>query len=418
MNSPPNIALQPTSPASPSPRLSFGTLGARSCSQPGSTNRSLSVYLAIGCVLALMCTKPASVEAQALLGTAEGSNQAVVFPSPNVGLPFPIQLPITGITGSNQPHGVSIFGQDDALVAGGTGIYVVRVSTREVVSIIPTAPYYDGSGSLAVSPNRSVALASGGSNQVTVIAAPFGPGSQISTVALPGGVPQQTTQAIAFAPSGRAFIYNEAGVSVLDPTYTAVSFTIPVNTLNPGRLAVTPDGKQVLTTNDVVFGVQVFTEPLSAASLPSVIPFGSVRGGIAVVPDGSKALVSSDNAARLFVVSAPFNASSHVEEIALPAVFTPSADVGISADGQLAILAGQGGFATPDIAFVRAPFTAVGASIVDVRIPGGRGNGAARFAPAGSAASIPDSSWPARVVEVIGMLLIALFLIGRLSIGK
>ena len=191
---PPNIALQPTSPASPSPRLSAKTLGARSCSQPGSTNRSLSVYLAIGCVLALMCTKPASVEAQALLGTAEGSNQAVVFPSPNVGLPFPIQLPITGITGSNQPHGVSFFGQDDALVAGGTGIYVVRVSTREVVSIIPTAPYYDGSGSLAVSPNRSLALASGGSNQVTVIAAPFGPGSQISTVALPGGVPQQTTR--------------------------------------------------------------------------------------------------------------------------------------------------------------------------------------------------------------------------------
>jgi DNA-binding beta-propeller fold protein YncE len=323
-----------------------------------------------------------TLQGQALLGTGEGSNQVVVFPQPNVGLPTPLEIPVTGISGFSQPHGLDFFGPDGALVAGGAGVFVVKVSTHQVVSIIPTAPYYDGSGSLAVAPSRAFALASGGTNQVTVIKAPFGPSSQITTVPLPGGVHEQTTQAIAFDPAGRAFIY-QSGISVLDPPYSAVSFTMPVPTLNPGSIAITPDGSQVLAATDLSLAVAVFTAPFSPASVPALVSIPTRPGGILVVPDGSKALVSSGNSGRLFAVSAPFTASSLVEEIPLlPAVFTASADVGISADGQIAVLAGGGGFTTPDIAFVRAPFTAAGASVFDVQIPGGRGNGAIRFAPA------------------------------------
>jgi DNA-binding beta-propeller fold protein YncE len=300
------------------------------------------------------------------------------------------------------------------LVAGGGGIFVVRVSTHQVVSIIPTAPSYDGTGTLATTPSGDFALASGGANQVTVIAAPFGPSSLITTVPLPGAVAQQTTQAIVFDPKGRAFIYQQTGLSVLDPPYSGVTFTIPITNLNPGRVAITPDGNQVLATTDVGFGLKVFTSPFAPSSVPALISIPASPGGIAVVPDGSKALVSSDNSTRLFAVSAPYNSSSMVEEIQLAAVFAPSADIGISGDGQLAVLAGQGGFATPDIAFVRAPFTAAGASVFDVRIPGGRGNGAVRFASASSVVAVPASSWPMRLLAFFGIALAALFQLGRL----
>ena len=377
-----------------------------------------ATYAAVG-IVCHVCIWLSSgrAKAQALLGTAEGSNQAIIFPSPGIGLPIPIQIPVDGISGFNQPHGLSFFGPDDALVAGGAGIFVVKVSTHRVVSIIPTAPYYDGTGTLAVAPSRNFALASGGTNQVTVIAAPFGPTSQITTVALPGGVHQQTTQAIAFDPAGRAFIY-QTGISVLDAPYSSVNFTIPIAALNPGRIAVTPDGSQVLATSDLILGVDVFTAPFSSSSLPALIAIPASPGGIAVTPDGTKTLVSSDNRPRLFAISAPYNASSIVEEIPLSPVFSPSADIGISADGQLAALAGQGGFTTPDIAFIRGPFTAVGATVFDVGVPGGRGNGAIRFAPASTLAGVPVLSWPTRLLSVLGFALAALFLLGRLPASR
>jgi hypothetical protein len=371
--------------------------------------RPLVTSLAVVILQGFVGSGTGPAEAQALLGTAEGSNQAIVFPSPNAGLPTPMQIPVTGISGFNQPHGLAFFGPDDALVAGGGGIFVVRVSTHQVVSIIPTAPSYDGTGTLATTLSGSFALASGGANQVTVIAAPFGPTSKITTVPLPGAVPQQTTQAIVFDPAGRAFIYQQTGLSVLDPPYAAVNFTIPISTLNPGSVAITPDGKQVLATTDGG-PLLVFTSPFSPASVPAQISIPPQQGGIVVVPDGTKVLVSLRNAARLFAVSAPYNASSTVEEISLtPPVFTPSADLGISADGQLAVLAGQGGFTTPDVAFVRAPFTAAGASVFDVKIPGGRGNGAVRFAPAGSVVAVPALSWPMKLLALLGISLAALF---------
>jgi hypothetical protein len=354
----------------------------------------------------------AGAQAQAVIGTAEGSNQIIDFPSPSSGLPSPVQIPVTGLpVGFHQPFAVSFFGPDDCLVSdfGAGRIFVVRVSSHQVVSTIPTLAFYDGTGSLAVAPGGSVALASGGTNQVTVITAPFGPASQITTVPMPGAVAQQTTQAIVFDPAGRAFVYQQTGLSVLDPPYAAVNFTIPISTLNPGRVAITPDGKQVLATTDGG-PLLVFTAPFSPASVPAPINIPPQQGGIVVVTDGSKVLVSLSNAARLFAVSAPYNASSTVEEISLtPPVFAPSADIGISADGQLAVLAGQGGFTTPDVAFVRAPFTAAGASVLDVKIPGGRGNGAVRFAPAGSVVAVPALSWPMKLLALLGISLAALF---------
>ena len=62
-------------------------------------------------------------------------------------------------------------------------------------------------------------------------------------------------------------------------------------------------------------------------------------------------------------------------------------DVGISADSQLAILAGNGN-SEANTPFIAAPFTAAGATVYNVQIAGGRGNGAVRFLPPGLAAGL------------------------------
>ena len=61
----------------------------------------------------------------------------------------------------------------------------------------------------------------------SVISAPFNASSTITPITLPGSIAGYQTQAIVFNSAGRAFVYNTAGISVLDPPYSSVAFTIP-----------------------------------------------------------------------------------------------------------------------------------------------------------------------------------------------
>lgn len=345
-------------------------------------------------MLILFEMTPGVASGQALVGTYEGSGQAVLFPAPDAGLPFPAQVPISGIPAGSNPSGVTFASPALALVtnSGFGQVFVIDTAQRQVLSVIAT-PGYLGFGTIAVSPNGLYALASGATNAVTVIRAPFNAASVVTTTPLQGGVADFNTQSIVFSPDGRAFIYDGPGIEVLDPPYSSVAFAIPLFALNAGRLAISPDGTHLFAT---LFDgpVQVYSAPYSAMSIavPLVIP-GGQTGGLAVTPDGQKLLATLANATRLFVASAPFGPSSTVEEIPLPGPFSQSEDIGISADGRLAILAGSAGGTNPSIAFVRGPFTSSGATVFDVRIPGGRGAGAARFAPPGSGSSgIPAMS--------------------------
>ena len=114
------------------------------------------------------------------------------------------------------------------------------------------------------------------------------------------------------------------------------------------------------------------------------IPGGGLLDGIFASPDGTKVLVVSASVSNLWAISPPYGASSTVETIVLGATYGSHEDVAISADGQLAILAGNG-TANPNTAFVRAPFTTAGATVFNVMITGGRGNGSVRFLPPGLA---------------------------------
>lgn len=351
----------------------------------------------------------------AILGTAGASNAAVVFPNTD----FPnTQSLVPGLPAGASPHGVSYFGADNALLSdfNNSRIFVVRISTASLVSTINTgtAPAYTGTGTIAVAPNLTAALAMGGNTTLHVIQAPFGPSSARAQVNLPGTLGTAQTQAIVFNNAGRAFVYHTVGISVLDAPYTSVAFTIPVagNSVNAitGALAISPDGNTLLATNGLSGNqIRIFQAPFSASSVPTILTVtnGGDLDGIACTPDGTKAIVVSSNpgpAGRVFAISAPFSASSTVDPLPLPAGIGPSGfeDVGISADSQTAILTGRAGAANDLPILIRAPFTASGSQAFAIPVQNvanpSRGAGSVRFLPPGLAPGLTISkSAPATV---------------------
>jgi uncharacterized repeat protein (TIGR01451 family) len=329
---------------------------------------------------------------QAIIGTVSGGNLAIVFPTPATGLPTPTATTVTGMPSGAAPQGVAYYGSDNALISdfANSRVEVVRISTASVLDVIPTTGIYDGTGTIAVAPGLNYALANGNSTTLAVIAAPFTATSTITTVTLPGNIAGYQTQAIVFNNAGRCFVYHASGISVLDPPYSAITFTIPVSNGNSGAIAITPDGNTLLATDLSTANIRIFTAPFSASSTPTTLTVtgASSFDGINVTPDGSKALVADFGGAKLFAVSAPFSSSSSFEQIPLASAQAIE-DVGISADGQLAILAGGDGSAP--VPFIKAPFTNVGATAYDVTITGGRGAGAVRFLPPGLAPGLTIS---------------------------
>jgi uncharacterized repeat protein (TIGR01451 family) len=351
-------------------------------------NSAIGLLVGIALLGSLALAPP--VLAQAILGTAGASNNAVVFPSPGVGLPNPTQNIVPGLPGGAAAHGVAYYGSDNALVSdfGSSRVFVVQISTATLVDTIPTgAGGYNGQGTIAVAPGLNAALACGSSPSLSVIAAPFTASSTITQVPLPGSIASYQTEAIVFNAAGRAFVWNTAGISVLDPPYSSVAFTIPFGNASSGSIAVTPDGNTILVT-DFTASVEVFSAPFSASSVAVPLPVAGASSldGIAITPDGSTALaVDAGVGGNLWVISAPFNGSSSTQGIVVPIAAGTFEDIGISADGQLAIMAGNDLGASTIVPFIQAPFTTGGATVNQVNVTGGRGAGAVRFLPPGLA---------------------------------
>ncbi|HEY1252832.1 MAG TPA: hypothetical protein VGH97_16755 [Thermoanaerobaculia bacterium] len=351
----------------------------------------LSVGIAVlGC---LVLASP--VLAQAILGAAGASNNAVVFPSPGVGLPNPTQNIVPGLPAGAAAHGVAYYGSDNALVSdfGNSRVFVVQISTATLVDTIPTSPGYNGTGSIAVAPGLNAALACGNSASLAVIAAPFTASSGITTVSLPGTIAGYQTEAIVFNAAGRAFVWNTAGISVLDPPYSSVAFTIPLGNGASGSIAISPDGNTLIVT-DFTASAEVFSAPFTASSVPVPVAVtgASQLDGIAITPDGSTALaVDAGVGGNLWAISAPFNASSTTQGIPVPIAAGTFEDIGISADGQLAIMAGNDLGSSTIVPFIQAPYTTVGATVSQVNVTGGRGAGAVRFLPPGLAPGLTIS---------------------------
>ncbi len=324
----------------------------------------------------------------AILAANSASNQIVVYPDASQPPP-PTQKLVSGLPSDATPQGVAYYGKDNALISDRNHprVFVVKVSTATVLATIDTSTAgYDGTGTIAVAPDLNTALASGRDNNVYVIRGPFNASSTVTKVALPGSIGTYQTQAIVFNNAGRAFVYNSVGISVLDAPYTSVAFTIPVNNLGSGAIGITPDGNTLLTTDFDGNTLRIFSAPFSASSTSAALTFGNVLDGVMVTPDGTKALVVDAGSHNAYAVSAPFTSSSKVETLPLPAGTRTFEDVGISADSQIAILAGNSTSEAP--VFVRAPFTAAGATSYYVPVNAtnpARGLGSVRFQPPGLA---------------------------------
>ncbi len=343
----------------------------------------------------------------AILTALSASNRAVVFPDP--GNAPTTQNLVLGLPSDAQPQGVAYYGSDNALISDfrKSRIFVVKVSTAALLDTINTAPAgYDGTGTIAIAPNLTTALAMGNSPSLYVIQAPFNASSTITKITLPGSIANYQTQAIVFNNAGRAFVYTTAGISVLDAPYTSVAFTIPVANGNSGAIAISPNGNTLLTTDASSNQVRIFQAPFSAASTSTLltIPGGNGLDGIMVTPDGTKAIVVSGFVRQAAAISAPFSSSSTVETLPLPSGGGTNGfeDVGISADSQLVILTGNS--ATDPAVLIKAPFTAAGATSSLVPIQGvvnpARGAGSVRFLPAGLAPGLTISkSAPATVAS-------------------
>lgn len=352
---------------------------------------------------------------QAIFGTAGDGNLAVLLPSPGTNLPRPEQRAIPGLPTDAFPHGVSVIGSDQAVVAdfNHSRLFIVQVSSGTLVRTISTAGAYDGTGTIAVSPRLDVMIGAGSTyaNQAwrptfALVKAPFD-NPVVTPITLEGHVASYQTQGIVFDRNGRAFIltrpnYDVAAppasmqgwVNVLDPPYASVAFRIPVENAGSGAIAITPDGSTLLTTasrpgDGRVF---VFKAPFSATSTPEILTIAGTEGldGISCAPDGQRCLVVSAFTPALFSIAAPFGATSAVEQIPLPAGFNSEQDgfedVAISNDGQLALVTGNSGRDATGAGgrlpalFVKAPFTRAGAQPFAVTILGdGRGAGSARF---------------------------------------
>ncbi|MFT3742931.1 MAG: hypothetical protein QM785_01430 [Pyrinomonadaceae bacterium] len=146
------------------------------------------------------------------LNQAANSNRLVVFSDPFVSPGS--QTLVSGLPSDALPQSLSYYGSDNALVGDGLNsrIFVIQVSSASVVSTINTAAVgYEGTGTIAVSPNLSAALAMGTFNatdsKLYVIRAPFNSSSAVTSITLPGKIASGQTQAIVFNRRGvRLFI--------------------------------------------------------------------------------------------------------------------------------------------------------------------------------------------------------------------
>ncbi len=357
----------------------------------------------------------------AVMATSSQGRKVVVFPTAATNLPTPIQYTVPDIPGIVNPHGVAYFDDTGALVSDFNNalILVVDLLTVSLTGIINIFPHIaGGTGTIAVSPDSTYALANGSFRNLIVIPAPFTSSSSFTIVPLPAEIASYQTQGIVFNTSGRAFVYHREGISVLDPPYTYVTFTIPVSFNDrSGAIAISPDGNKLLCVDWVTSNIYIFTAPFSAGSTPETLTITSPKldtstllpienspdgpfkttasaskavgfAGINITPDGSKALVCSSTVStpKVYAISAPFTSISTIEEIPLPVELTSSRgfeDIGINSEGQLAIITGGNGSGSSTglpAAFIQAPFTAAGATVhvVDI-VGGGRGAGAVRF---------------------------------------
>ncbi len=382
-------------------------------------------------LLALTCAESALAVEPALFSTIEDGNVGALMPSPDVGLPNPAQTPFNLPIGA-VPHGVSFRGGGEALFAEFAAplLYRASLTTPGTVESISLTGRSNGNGSLAASPDGRFVLSigesvPGGAAEAVVI--DFGSGVPVVTPIVSAlRVKSFATAAIDFARDGRAFVCHSTGVSVLNPPYTTIAFTMAFPTIvqSASMCRLTRDGSRLFVTRVLsetvasVNAVRTTTAPFSASSVFVAMPTPAGVQGLgpmAVSPDGQALIVGQQflfppafagTKARAFLLRAPFDAQTAYQEMVLPATTTginctaegnardcPGFEhIEVSDDGSLAVLTGNSSSVVPNVpdrvpaVFLQSPFndatrTALAVQIAPAAPVPGRGSGAVRFRP-------------------------------------
>jgi hypothetical protein len=308
-----------------------------------SPRRSTRPPLALA-ALVLTCA-PARAIDPLVFGTAGDGNAAVVLPDPAAGLPAPIQSTVVLPAGAS-PHGVDFLSADEVLVAdfGAPRIFRIRASTAQLIGTIATTGRTFANGTLAVSPDGSVAISAGeptvnGPNDGVVIRAPWGAGAQVTPLPLPAGarVRSFSTQGIVFASNGRAFVCHTTGISALDPPYTSVAFTIALPSTFGTTCALSRDDQRLYATRGGQRRIEVFAAPFGAGTPSQPIAYpadaGDDLGPMVIAPDRTQLLIgqvfrranqTTVPNARAWVVTG-LDATPAFVELTLPAAISGNA---------------------------------------------------------------------------------------------
>ncbi len=351
----------------------------------------------------------------------------LVLPAPSANFDDPVVEVLGAPSGSGSfaPHGLALLDDGRLLVTriGSADLQVVTPEPFGVVAMQPTGPNgsYNGLGALTLAPGQAFLLALRDNDQLLVMAAPFAAATTAAAVALPGIGGSAQTAAIAFDPfNERAYVGHSAGISVLDPPYSSIAFTVPLP-LPAGlagigtALAINADGTRLAATRG---GNQLalFDAPLSPGSTPALhtIPGAAALDGMAFTPDTAQLLVADAQYApgsgdlRVFALAAPFETAATPETLVVaPARYAPGfEDIAISADGQVALVTG-GALTGEDFYLLHAPFTAADMQVRAVHVPPldatypaqTRGAGTVRLRPGGSSLLPQLHAMPASTVE-------------------
>lgn len=368
----------------------------------------------------------------AIISTLGDGDVGILLRTLGPALPAPTQQALP-LPPDALPHGLAFLGSDQMLFAdfAQAQLYRVALADTSTSQTVPLPGRSNANGTLAAAPGGRFALSLGSSNAGAgeAVAIDFASDPPSVTPIVPAlRVLSFVTDAVDFAPDGRAFVCHTTGISVLRPPYVSVDFTMPFppTLQSPSMCQLTRDGRRLFVTRMLsedapsINAVRTTVAPFSAESVFVAMPAPADVQGLgpmAVSPDGQALLVGQQflfppafegTRARAFVLRAPFDDATTYTEIALPPALTgvlcedgaepddcPGFEhIEVSEDGTLAILTGNSSVQLPDFSdsvpavFVRMPFddalrSAVAVPIGDGEVVPGRGTGGVRFQPAG-----------------------------------
>jgi YVTN family beta-propeller protein len=186
---------------------------------------------------------------------------------------------------------------------------------------------------------------------------------------------------VAITRDGRhAYVTNNGAgtVSVIDTGSNAVTATIPSGTA-PAAVAITPDGRHAYVTNNGAGTVSVIDTGSNAVT--ATIPVGQSPSGVAITPDGRHTYVTNNGAGTVSVIDTGSNAVTAT----IPSGTAPAA-VAITPDGRNAYVTDFGaGNGAGTVSVID-----IGSKAVTATIPVGATPGAVAITPDGRHAYVTN----------------------------